>query len=252
MKPKSASRLPSRGHAKSVRHAQRVAIAFVALVAVYLALAYLLIPLAWERYAKRHPSFDDNPRITETADGHPGDPLNVALIGSEDGVHEAMRAAKWYRADALGFRSDIEIAEGTVLKRAFDRAPVSDLYLFGRKQDLAFEQPVGDSPRRRNHVRLWLIGKPDALGRPVWIGAASYDERVGLSHTTGQITHHVAPDVDAERDHLFASLQQAGTLSDTFKVEGFHKVLRGRNGGGDPWYTDGALWVGTIAVKRER
>ena len=111
---------------------------------------------------------------------------------------------------------------------------------------------VADSPRRRNHVRLWLIGKPDALGRPVWIGAASYDERVGLSHTTGQITHHIAPDVDVERDHLFASLQQAGTLSDTFKVEGFHKVLRGRNGGGDPWYTDGSLWVGTLAVKRER
>jgi len=252
VKPESASRPPPGGYANSAGRAQRIAIAFVALAAVYLASAYLLIPFAWERYAKRHPSFDDNPRITETADGHPGDPLNVALIGSESGVDEAMRAAKWYRADTLGVRSDFEIAEDSVLKRPFDRAPVSDLYLFGRKEDLAFEQPVGDSPRRRNHVRLWLTGKQDALGNPVWIGGASYDKSVGLSRTTGQITHHIAPDVDTERDHLFASLQQAGMLSDLFKVKGFHKVLRGKNGGGDPWYTDGALWVGTIAAKRER
>ena len=27
-------------------------------------------------------SLDDSPRITTTGDGHPGDPLNVALIGS--------------------------------------------------------------------------------------------------------------------------------------------------------------------------
>ena len=27
---------------------------------------------------------------------------------------------------------------------------------------------------------------------------------------------------------------------------GFHKVLKGRNGGGDPWFTDGRLFVGVL------
>jgi hypothetical protein len=31
-----------------------------------------------------------------------------------------------------------------------------------------------------------------------------------------------------------------------YKVAGFHKQLEGKNGGGDPWYTDGVLWVGVI------
>jgi hypothetical protein len=30
-------------------------------------------------------------------------------------------------------------------------------------------------------------------------------------------------------------------------VDGFHSQLSGKNGGGDPWRTDGALWVGIIA-----
>jgi len=28
-------------------------------------------------------------------------------------------------------------------------------------------------------------------GRAVWFGSATFDERVGLSYTTGQVTHHV-------------------------------------------------------------
>ena len=73
-----------------------------------------------------------------------------------------------------------------------------------------------------------------------------YDERAGLSHTTGQITHHTAADIDTERAHVFDTLQHTGDLDETYKVPGFHKQLEGKNGGGDRWYTDGALWVGVI------
>ena len=41
----------------------------------------------------------------------------------------------------------------------------------------------------------------------MWVGAARFDARVGVSYTTGQTTHHTAPDIDAERDTLFADLQ---------------------------------------------
>ena len=83
-------------------------------------------------------------------------------------------------------------------------------------------------------------------GRPVWIGAASYDERVGFSHTTGQITHHIAPDVDAERDHLFNELESSRELIDVYAVDNFHTNRKGRNGSGDPWHTDGRLLVGIL------
>jgi hypothetical protein len=219
-------------------------------VLLYAVVAYLVMPWDWRRYVRRHPSLEDIPGITHTKAGIPGDPLNVALIGTETDVKKIMLAARWHPADPLTLRSCLEIADASVLKRSYDDAPVSNLYLFGRKEDLAFELPVGDNPRKRNHVRFWRTEKSDPDGRPVWIGSATYDERVGLSRTTGQITHHIAPDVDAERDHLFDDLKQTGDLSEVYTVDDFHKDLNGRNGGGDPWRTDGRLLVGVIAVKQ--
>jgi hypothetical protein len=217
------------------------------LALAYAAGAYLLAPAAWLRYTKRHPALDDIPTITYTADGIPGDALNVALIGTETQLKKIMIAAKWYPADPLTLKSCLEIAEATVLKRPYDDAPVSSLYFQGRKELLAFEKPVGNDPRKRNHVRFWRTEKLDPDGRPVWVGSATYDERVGLSHTTGQFTHHTAPDIDVERDRLIHDWEQTGQLSETYVVPDFQKVHEGRNGEGDPWRTDGNLLVGVVA-----
>jgi hypothetical protein len=157
-----------------------------------------------------------------------------------------MQAAGWKSADALGLKSDVRIAADTVLDRPYEDAPVSSLFLYGRKEDLAFEMPVGDNPQHRHHVRFWKSPLADPDGRPTWLGSASYDKGVGLSHTTGQITHHIAEDVDTERDHVIKSLEAAKELNETYIEAGFHKVLSGKNGGGDPWKTDGDLWAGVI------
>ena len=158
-----------------------------------------------------------------------------------------MIAAKWYPADPLTLRSCLEIAEATVLKRPYEDAPVSSLYLWKRKEDLAFEKPVGDDPRKRNHVRFWRSEKLDPDDRPMWVGSASYDERVGLSHTTGQITHHIAPDIDTERDRLINDWRQTSLLAEVYTEPDFQKVHEGRNGEGDSWRTDGNLMVGVVA-----
>jgi LssY C-terminus len=220
-----------------------------AFIVGYLVVAYVVLPIFWMRYTHHHPSLADIPNITHTADGMPGDPLNVALIGTENDLKRIMRAAQWYLADPLTLRSRLEIASAAVFEHPYDDAPVSNLYLRGRKEDLALEQPVGHDPRQRHHVRFWRSDKLDADGRPVWVGAAIFDERVGLSHTTGQITHHTAPDIDAERDKLFADLQRTGELSEVYFVDDFHHIRQGRNGGGDPWFTDGRLEVGVIRAK---
>jgi hypothetical protein len=234
--------------AKHWSRRRKVLIFIAALLGSYLVLAYFVMPVFWVRYAHRHPSFDDLPRITRTIDDIPGDPLNVALIGTETEVKKIMLAAKWHPADRLTFESCLGMAEAAVFKRKYDDAPVSSLYYQGRKQDLAFEQPVGDSPRHRHHVRFWRLNKVDDDGRPVWIGSAVYDQRVGLSRTTGEVTHMTAPNVDAERDYLFHDLEQTGDLAEHYIVKDFHKRHEGRNGGGDPWRTDGDLYVGVIAA----
>jgi len=236
-------------HATGLRHgATRFLYLGGVLLLAYLLVAYGILPLVWRTDTRRHhPDLTEAPRITQTANGIPGDPLNVALEGTEADVTRALLAAKWRPADPITFQTSVRIAIDSVLRKPDDEAPVSDLFLFGRKQDLAFEQPVGNSPRQRHHVRFWHWNKlKDA--RQVWFGSVTFDERVGLSHTTGQITHHISPDVDAERDRLIAELQQAGEAEEVYWVNGFHQELSGKNGGGDPWHTDGRLAVAVLVT----
>ena len=215
-------------------------------VCLYLLVAYVLLPAAWTHY-EHQPNLEEAPKTTVTHSGIPGDPLNVGLVGSKEEVIDALTAAAWHPADAITARSSLHIAESVVLDRKYEDAPVSNLFVWGRKQDLAFEQLVGNSAKERHHVRFWLSDQPAEDGRPTWLGAATFDERVGISHRTAQITHHIDADVDEERDHVMNSLIDAKQLSGTFQVTGVGPTLNGRNGGGDRYYTDGELTVGVIS-----
>jgi hypothetical protein len=231
-----------------MRHRSKIHTALailLALLVTYLAVAYLLLPEIWIfRDAKRLGSFDS--MVTVTDDDIPGDPVNVGLVGTKEEVIRAFSAAKWDPADKITLRSSIDIGLSVVLDRPDLDAPVSPLFFDGRKQDLAFEKPVGQSADQRNHVRFWQTERTGEDGRPLWLGAASFDRGVGLSHDTGQITHHISPDVDAERNLVIADLGKAGQLSSTYEIGGVGATPDGRNGGGDPYFTDGKALVGVL------
>jgi len=226
--------------------ARRVAIVLGLLALGYGALAYLALPEIWRHYEHR-PSMESEPRFTRTADDIPGDPLNVALFGTEPEMIEAFTKAGFTQAKALGLRSDLRIGESVVLDRPDLNAPVSSLFLWGRKQDLAFEQEVGTSADHRHHARFWKSSQQSEDGRPLWLGSTTFDRGSGVSHLTGQITHHISADIDAERDYTFAALTHAGQLVSWYRVTGIGPTLDGRNGGGDRYYTDGEMDVGVLS-----
>jgi hypothetical protein len=197
-----------------------------------------------------HPALARSPRHTTTSRGNQGDAVNVAFVGTEEDLHRTLSAAGWYAADPITLKTSLEIAADVVLHKPYAHAPVSDLFLWGRKQDAAFEQPVGDSPKQRHHVRFWRAHDRDRTGRPLWLGAATYDERVEISRTTGGITHKISPNIDGERNKLVADSIRAGALDGYYWVEQFHAQAEGKNGGGDPYFTDRRLAVGIIDIRR--
>lgn len=217
------------------------------LILIYLSLAYVILPAAWKHY-EYHVSLGNAPKTTQKSFGKPGDPLNVALVGTEEEFIQAMAAAGWSLAEPRNVLSELKIFEREILKRRYPRAPVSNLYLFGRKQDLAFERPVGKSPRQRHHARFWRADQYGLNGKPLWLGAATFDRSIGLSRITGEITHHIAPDVDAERETLMNDLEKAGQLVQTYQVTGIGPTFRATNGEGDWFYTDGEMTVSVLSA----
>ena len=229
-----------------MRPARPLIAALAALAALYLAAAYALAPALWRHY-ERQPALAVKPMTTTNALGLAGDALNIALEGSRDEALCAMRAAGWRAADPITLRSSAKIAGSVLLSRAYPTAPVSDLFYDGRRQDLAFEKAAGASPRARHHVRFWLGLAAGGSGRPLWLGAATFDRGVGVSHYTGQVTHHIAPDIDAERDELAQDLASAGAVEASYSVSGVGPTVFARNGGGDPYFTDGEIAVERLA-----
>jgi LssY C-terminus len=218
-----------------------------AAAAVYLALAYVVLPALWSHH-EHEPGLASLPMLTRTSSGIPGDALNVGLVGSKEDVLRAMDAAGWFPADPITLRSSIEIVGSVVLDRPYRDAPVSSLYYDGKKEQLAFEKPDGRSADKRHHVRFWQVLDKGTDGRPVWLGSVTFDRGVGLSHDTGQVTHHIAPDIDAERDLLMRDLREAGMVKTFFQISGTGPTLFGRNGEGDPYYTDGEIDVANLVV----
>ncbi len=224
---------------------RRAILWLAALLAAYLSLAYVAVPEFW---SLRNRGFNAQrfEMVTHTPQGIRGDPINVGLVGSEKEIVHAFGMAGWDTADAVTLRTAIRIGESVLFDHPYPDAPVSRLLFDGRAQDLAFELPVGGSADRRHHVRFWRTGATGDDGRPLWLGAASFDRGVGLSHDTGAVTHHIGPDLDAERDFLMRSLGKAGMLVSTQEIAGVGATTDGRNGGGDRYVTDGKAVIGVL------
>jgi hypothetical protein len=226
----------------------KVALVVVAIILVcYGIIAYVLLPQTWAHY-EHQKGLAGFSMLTRTAQGIPGGPLNVGLVGSKEDVLCAMLAAAWYPADPITLRSSLEIIGSVVLDRPYRDAPVSSLFYDGRREDLAFEKPDGRSADRRHHVRFWEVLKRGEEGRPVWLGSVTFDRDVGLSRDTGQVTHHIAPDIDAARDGLTDDLKAAKIVVAIYEVSGIGPTLNGRNGEGDPYYTDGEIKISRLVA----
>ncbi|WP_338688018.1 LssY C-terminal domain-containing protein [Bradyrhizobium sp. 26S5] len=234
-----------------VAHGHRYLWLPLAVISIYVLVSYLILPATWARI-EHEPGLSKRPMVTSTAEGMPGDPINVGLIGTREDVVFAFHAAGWYPADPITLRTSLEIIGSVLLDRSYKDAPVSPLYFDGRREDLAFEKPEGISADRRQHVRLWLVLSNGADGSPVWLGSASFDTGVTLSRDTGQVTHKIAPNVDQERDRLITGLDLGRSVLRIYQIRGIGPTLNGRNGEGDPYYTDGEIWMAQLVARGEK
>lgn len=206
---------------------------FVGLPVLWLTLAFGGLPRLWSHHEHRKMGERAGEQISYTAQDIPGDPLNLRLSGSAAAIDCAFARAGWSRADPLSLASSWRITASVIGGKPYPTAPVSPLYVADRQQDLAYELDEGTSARKRHHVRLWRSGLDQ------WIGAASFDKGVGLSLFTLQITHHIGPDLDAERARVAALVVAAGGRVEGTGSAGLHQWHR--NGGGDRYHTDGKI-----------
>jgi len=86
-------------------------------------------------------------------------------------------------------------------------------------------------------------------GRAVWLrAAATFDRGVGLSQTTGRVTHHIAPDIDADRDLLTADQKAAKVVQTIYEVTGIGRPSPAPQRRRRPYYTDGEIKISVLVA----
>jgi hypothetical protein len=195
------------------------------------------------------------PCCTLSKDGtETGDPLNLVVIGSGDDVYHAFIRAGWDETETITTGSAFKTGISFLFGGRYRYSPVSALYVFGRRQDVALQKARG-TIHERNHLRLWLA--PVLFqGRLVWVGQISRD--IGVRFTTRTIvTHKIDPDVDETRSYLIQDLLYSQGLAKFAFVKGVGAApieSPRRNLTGDPYFTDGlraVLWVSSQPVAFE-
>lgn len=174
-----------------------------------------------------------------------GDPLNLVVVGGFDDALSAFARRGWHPTEEKWVGSITKMATAALAGDRYIYAPVSDLYLFGRAQDLAL-QKARDTVHQRNHLRLWASSMR-YHGKQVWVGQISRDIGIRLTfHSSTLTTHKIDPDVDEAR----AALTQDMAFSQTLAKIGFVKGVGAapesaprENLSTDTYYTDGLRCV---------
>ncbi len=174
------------------------------------------------------------PHYSETLTGARMEPISFIYIGNEQQIENLFQKHDWYKADASTLSNTLKAVATGFKNEQYLSGPVTPSYLNAKPQNLAFEQPTDTATfRQRHHTRLWKTDYVTADGREIWAATASLDQGIELSSFYFP-THHIDPNIDAERDYILKSLG--------LKSAGFVRVVEpqlGKNGAGDEFFTDG-------------
>jgi hypothetical protein len=167
--------------------------------------------------------------------------LNLVIVGGLDDAFPALVRRGWRPTETKWSGAIMRVATSALSGERYLNAPVSDLYLFGRPQDLAL-QKARDSVHQRNHLRLWL-SPIRYRGRAVWVGQISRDIGSRLTlHSPTLTTHKIDPDVDEARTALAEDMAYSQGLAVVGYAGGVGRAAQDaprENLTTDPYYTDG-------------
>jgi len=177
----------------------------------------------------------------ERVSGESADLVNLALVGSAGSVTRAFQAAGWSASDPKAAGSILRTYFSIMLRRGYRTAPMANMVLDGNRADIEFEKNL-DTFAKRHHLRIWA--RPaQAPGETVWVAAATEDTGIRFSAQSGNFTHVIDGNVDAERTKVVDDLLYTGCVSEAGLIERKNLPPRLQNAAGTRLHTDGRVAV---------
>jgi hypothetical protein len=183
--------------------------------------------------------------VTNKSGSRDGDPLNLVIVGGVADAFPALIRRGWTPTEVTWKGSVLRMIDSALSRERYPYAPISNLYLYGRPQDIAL-QKARDTIHQRNHLRLWR-SQMNYKGKPVWVGQISRDIGSRMTiHSPTLTTHKIDPDVDEAARALAEDMAYSQGLRAIGLVGGVGAATREaprENLTTDPYYTNGLRHV---------
>ncbi|PYT77030.1 MAG: hypothetical protein DMG40_24825 [Acidobacteria bacterium] len=187
--------------------------------------------------------FSKIPRRVSDKQGHPGDMVNLLILGSASAMRNAFLAAGWVQVDADVKDAVLHGIIESMSHESYLNMPMSQLYLFGRPQDYgwAHAEPLYVA-KSRNHLRIWKA-PIQVHGETLWVGAATHDIGIERDQRNNGITHKIDPDIDLERDYVEKTLCSTGLVSEIAYFLPENPLKEAKTATGGSFHSDGKVLV---------
>ena len=161
------------------------------------------------------------PQTTESVFGDSQEPLNFIIIAKTDEqVLSALNGAGFETADEVSLSSLLKLAWTKTFDSSYSNAPLTPLFWNASAHLFGFEE-------NGHEIRLWKTSIVTDDGQMVYTATANNDE---------------SPDLDAEREYVYSTLEETGLEMKAEKLD-FVGPFSGETFKETPFFTDGSLYL---------
>lgn len=181
-------------------------------------------------------------KYTESVIGKKQEPLNFIFIAKDDDILiSTFKQAGWSLTDNADLRSFIQAIKALIYEIPHPSGPIAPSFWNAHIQDIAFRK-IDDVNWLKNgrHIRIWRTKYIMPSGDKIYLGMTNADHGFKWG-----VIPAINPDLDTERERLYTDLEQTGKIKLTLPMQ-LVKPLLGYNFAGDPFFSDGKLYVVSV------
>jgi len=195
--------------------------------------------------------FESLPKISESVNGLPAEPINIIFIGQRSNLDQAFTQSSWFLLDGPSIKSYSNIIISILLNKSYPQTPGLPVFWDTQVNQFAYGKPTStNSVSSREHIHLWETDFITNDGQQIWVGTAHFDNAIQKKFGVIMPYHTTETRVDNERESIKNELDKNGFIQKSEKINLTGLLYGSKKGSGNSFLTDGQAYILYIDEKR--
>ncbi|HOG37601.1 MAG TPA: LssY C-terminal domain-containing protein [Candidatus Woesebacteria bacterium] len=191
----------------------------------------------------KHQLFQQLPKVSESINSYPAEPINIIIVGSESLINRAFTDIGWYLLDRPGIKVYAKLVNSVIFNQPYPNAPGLPVFWDTKPNLIGFGRPdTPGSVSSRHHIHFWKTNFVTPDNQPVWVGTAHFDQNIKKKFKIVMPFHQTELLVDNEREDIKNQLTHNGFVKSFEKIN-LTGLTYGTKKSGNNFLTDGQAYI---------